>query len=136
MTRFVIDTNVVVSGVLFPGSKPGRVLDLMLAGEIPCVASAELLDEYRDVLKRPKFSLDATLVDGLVDGIEALVDVVVPPPQAAILSDDPKDQFVIDLAVGSDAYVVTGNARHFARYPKAIDAATLLEMLAERTRRP
>lgn len=131
MTTFVVDTNVIVSGVLFPASKPGRVLDLLLDGRLNCVASVELLSEYRDILKRPKSGLDAGQVDLLVDGIEGLASVIVPRPQSTVLSDDPKDQFVIDLAVCASAYIVTGNTKHFASYPKTLSPSELLTMLAK-----
>lgn len=52
--KLVIDTNVIVSGVLRPASKPGRILDLMLAREFSYAGSTELVEEYREVLKRPQ----------------------------------------------------------------------------------
>ncbi len=52
--KFVVDTNVIVSGVLRSALKPGRMLDLMLAREISYAVSTELVEEYREVLKRPQ----------------------------------------------------------------------------------
>lgn len=54
---FVVDTNVVVSGALRPASKPGRMLDLMLVREFSHAGSTELVEEYREVLKRPSLDL-------------------------------------------------------------------------------
>lgn len=128
--RVVVDTNVVVSGVLRPASKPGRILDLMLDGRLDVVSSTELIAEYREVLARPRFGFDAGLVNALVDEIEAVAEDVVPEVQLDVTSADPKDQFVIDLALAVDAYIVTGNVRHFLRYPKTVSPAELVVLLA------
>ena len=50
----VVDTNVVVSGLIGPGSgPPARILRAMLGGDVPYLMSSDLLDEYSSVLHRP-----------------------------------------------------------------------------------
>lgn len=115
--------------MLRPASKPGRILDLMLAREISYVVSTELVEEYREVLKRPKFGFDAALVDALVDGLAAGAEFVVPHPQRDVISNDPKDQFVIDLACAANAYITMGNAKHFAEYERTVSPAEALDLL-------
>lgn len=110
-------------------SLSGRVLDLMLAREISYAVSTELVEEYREVLKRPKFEFDAALVDALVDGLAAGAEFVVPYPQRDVFSVDPKDQFVIDLACAANAYITTGNAKHFAGYERTVSPAEALDLL-------
>ena len=127
--KFVVDTNVVVSGVLHPASNPGRILDLMLALEFPYVVSTELVEEYREVLKRPKFGFDAALVDTLVDGLAAGAELVVLYPQRDVISNNPKGQFVINLACAANAYITTGNAKHFAGYERTVSPAEALDLL-------
>lgn len=126
---FVVDTNVVMSGVLRPASKPGRILDLMLEHRISFVASTELIEEYREVLCRPKFGFNKGLVDALVDALDAGSEHVVAMPQRTVLSEDPKDQFVIDLALVANAYIVTGNARHFTAYERVVSTAEAFGLL-------
>lgn len=127
--KFVVDTNVVVSGASRPASKPGRILDLMLALELSYVVSTELVEEYREVLKRLKFGFDAALVDTLVDGLAAGAEFVVPYPQRGVISNDPKDQFVIDFACAANAYITTGSAKHFAGYERTVSPAEALDLL-------
>ena len=55
----VIDTNVIVSAMLKWNSIPGSILELTLDGPITPVLNREILDEYRQVLLRPKFHLTA-----------------------------------------------------------------------------
>jgi hypothetical protein len=58
--RRVLDTNVVVSGVLTPMGPPGHLLALVLAGE------------YREVLLCPRFGLDPAYVHQLIDALEEI----------------------------------------------------------------
>jgi len=53
--RQVLDTNVVVSGVLTPMGPPGHLLDLVLTGEVTPVIEPRVAGEYREVLLRPRF---------------------------------------------------------------------------------
>lgn len=127
--KFVVDTSVVVSGMLHPASNPGRILDLMLAREFSYAGSTELVEEYREVLKRPKLGFDTALVDALVDGLAAGAEFVVPYPQRDVISNNPKDRFVIDLACAANAYITTGNAKHFAGYERTVSPAEALDLL-------
>lgn len=63
----------------------------MLAREFSYAGSTELVEEYREVLKRPKFGFDAASVGSLVDGLAAGAEFVVPYPQRGVISNDPKD---------------------------------------------
>src|ERR1700687_5813270 len=67
----VIDTNVVVSGVLtrLAVSPTARILDAMLNGDFRFLLSIELLAEYREVLLRPKIRLRHRLSDADVEAI-------------------------------------------------------------------
>ena len=76
MTRFaVIDTNVVVSGLLSGAadSPTGRIVDAMLAGTVLFVLSEALLAEYREVLLRPaimeRHGLTEAQVDTVLEGL-------------------------------------------------------------------
>lgn len=127
--RCVLDTNVVVSGVLRPASKSGLLLDMALSGSLDSVASHELVAEWREVLRRPKFGLDGQAVDELVECLAAASSIEPAVPQSAWLSPDPKDQFLIDLAAATGAYLVTGNVRHLETYPRVLTPADAVEHL-------
>lgn len=55
--KVVIDTNVLVSGLLF-GGVPSKIVNLWKSSKIQPIASAEIIDEYLKVLSYPKFDLD------------------------------------------------------------------------------
>lgn len=126
--RWVLDTNVVVSALLKPASVPARLLDLALSGQLEVAVSAELMGEYREVLLRPKLRFSADDVDAVLELLRARAAWLVPWPQP-VTSSDPKDQFVIDLAVAADAYIVTGNVRHFSACPRTVTPAEALDLL-------
>lgn len=111
--RAVIDTNVVVSGVLNPFGPPGRIVDAILAQTFVVLYDDRILAEYRAVLARPVFSFRSTEVDAFVDFLAATGESVVAVSLAVVLP-DPNDLPFLEVSTtaGADA-LVTGNARHF-----------------------
>ena len=113
--RIVLDTNVLVSGLLNPDGNPGRVLDLFLAGDVTLVVDDRVLAEYRAVLARPKFGFDAFDVSDLLSLIETESVRVAAPPLGIVVPDEGDLPF-IEVAIAGEAEVlVTGNVRHFRR---------------------
>ena len=71
MVYAVIDTNVLVSAILaaHPDSATVIIREKIMDGTIVPLYNAEIFDEYRDVLTRPKFQVPAELVDAVLDVI-------------------------------------------------------------------
>jgi putative PIN family toxin of toxin-antitoxin system len=111
--RIVLDTNVLVSGLLNPNGNPGRVLDLFLADELTLLVDDRILSEYREVLRRPKFRFDADDVTDLLDLIETTGARVVAPPLEIPLRDKPDLAFLEVAVAGRAECLVTGNIRDF-----------------------
>ena len=115
MKTFILDTNVVVCGLLThdPASPPARMLDALMSGEIRSLVSLELLAEYRAVLLRPaitaRHGLDANAVDILLEQI-ALSCAVRHPASDHPEPPDPGDAHLWALmATAPDAVFVTGD---------------------------
>ena len=53
--KIVLDTNVLISGLLTPFGSSGEILRIMFSGELALCLDARILAEYKDVLHRPKF---------------------------------------------------------------------------------
>jgi len=66
----VLDTNVLVSALLNSFGPPGRVLDLVLSGELTVAYDDRVLAEWRQVLHREKFGFSASDVEVLLDFVE------------------------------------------------------------------
>ena len=117
MFKVVYDTNVVVSGLLSSKGIPALLLDLVFNKRVSLVLSAEVFNEYADVLGRPKFNLPKRQRDSVLRQLRNLSDWV-QPDQRISVAKDPDDNIILECAAAGQAdYLVTGNLRHF---PKSI----------------
>ena len=116
----VIDTNVLVSAMLKWSSVPGNVLELTFGGTIVPVLNEQIIKEYRDVLSRPKFHFTEEIVSTVVDEIERL-GLFVDAEELNIEMPDPKERVFYEVVMEErktdDAYLVTGNLKHFPEKP-------------------
>lgn len=134
MIRLVLDTNVVVSGVLTPHGPCASLLSSVLNGTAELVLDARVFDEYREVLARPKFGLPQGAVKALLQGLHATSDWVLAPPLPPDLLPDPDDLPFLELALAAGAILVTGNLKHFPdnsrRGATVLDPAQALRVVA------
>jgi len=110
----VLDTNVLVSGLLNPFGPPGRVLDQVLSNTVRVVFDDRVLDEYSSVLARPKFGFSPTDIQALIDHIRLNGQQVLAAPNSALNLPDPSDIPFAEVAISAPAdALVTGNLGHF-----------------------
>jgi putative PIN family toxin of toxin-antitoxin system len=111
----VLDTNVIVSGILRPYSKTANILHLVAEGTIKLAYDVRLLSEYRDVLSRPKLKLSTEDIDAFLDQIEPEGVLVSATPLKFRLP-DPDDEPFLEVALAAKASaLITGNKRHFPK---------------------
>ena len=112
----VIDTNVIVSALLKKGSVPYQVLELMLKGIIVPLLDQRIVDEYRDVLSRNKFGFELETIEAIIN---AIVEKSIFVDNEKTITDfiDEDDvvfyEIVMTAREYTDAYLVTGNKKHF-----------------------
>lgn len=111
--RVVIDTDVLVSGVINPHGPPGRILDAVLAGTITVLHDDRIMSEYRAVLVRPAFGFQRADVDRLVDFIGLAGEPTVAQHLTVVLPDAIDLPFLEVAAGGRADALVTGNVKHF-----------------------
>lgn len=113
--RIVLDTNVLIAGLLSPYGPPGRLLDLALSGNLVLLLDDRLLLEYRTVALRPKFGFSDADVTRVIDALEELGEhIVAPPLESGMTLPDPSDLPFLEVAAAGRAdALVTGNARDF-----------------------
>jgi uncharacterized protein len=114
--RVVVDTNVLVSGLISSSSAPRRIVNAILRGDIVPLVSPVTLTELEQVLFRPKiqrYLTDAgvTVAAFLADFVK-VAEVVTPRPTAASLS-DPKDVGIAEVAASRPPpdLLITGDDR-------------------------
>jgi putative PIN family toxin of toxin-antitoxin system len=115
MTRVVLDTNVLVSGLLF-GGVPGDILGLCKSGELRLTMSRAMLDELLRVLAYPKLRLSEEEIHYLLYA-EVLphVDVVRVPPGPAVVAADRTDDMFLHCALAAGAGCIVSGDRHLLR---------------------
>ena len=128
----VIDTNVLVSALLRWDSVPGAVLEQALVGSIVPLLSDEIMKEYEEVLRREKFSFQEQDILTLTEGIRKR-GVFLDPAKVEDSLPDPKDLVFYAVTMEArkvdDAYLVTGNTKHFPLKPFVVTPREMLSVL-------
>ena len=112
--RAVVDTNVLVSGLMGTGSPTSRVVAGIATGQLRLVLCEDILAEYRAVLPRPHLRLRPDRVAELLTLVSQTADWVAAPPYPGLPPlPDPSDWPFIACALAADCPVITGNVKHF-----------------------
>lgn len=111
--KVVLDTNVLVSGLLNSFGPPGRILDLVLVGEFSVAYDDRILGEWREVLRREKFGFPSRDVETLLDFVESEGHRISAQPLGADLS-DPDDAPFLEVAHEARAMLITENLKHYS----------------------
>jgi len=132
----VLDTNVLISGILKPYSKAATILRLVTDGTIQLAYDLRLLSEYRDVLNRSKFNFAKENVEVFLEQIEEEGFLVSVKPLKFHLPDPDDDPFLEVALSGGAKAIVTGNKRHFPKKEyegvRILSAAEFLEAVKEK----
>ena len=111
--RIVLDTNVLVAGLLTPFGTCGEIVRMLTSGEITLCVDARILFEYREVLRRSRFGFDPGMVAILMEYVENSAETVPTVPLPKSLPDPDDDPF-LEVALAAKAHcLVTGNRKHF-----------------------
>jgi putative PIN family toxin of toxin-antitoxin system len=133
MIYAVVDTNVLVSALLsrHADASTVKVVEAFQERKFKLLFNREIFNEYYDVLLRPRLKLPEEKVRKLIsqigsDGIAS----------NRLHSDehfpDPKDVVFYEVAMSKeDAYLVTGNKKHFPNKPIVVTPAEMVEILKE-----
>jgi putative PIN family toxin of toxin-antitoxin system len=109
--RVVLDTNVLVSGLAYPGSVPGHIVAVWRQGGLDVVLSHYIMEELSRVLPRLKrIRLSDGEIRDLVDSLLFLADIVEPDDGRDAALRDAEDQQVLGTFLASKAdYLITGD---------------------------
>ncbi len=130
----VIDTNVLVSAMLKWNSVPGSIMELSFTGTIVPLYNDDILKEYRTVLSRPKFHLPDDIIDSVVDEIKD-IGFNLEADQIEVELPDPKDRVFYEVVMegrkSEEAYLVTGNIKHFPQRPFIVTPRQMLDLILD-----
>jgi uncharacterized protein len=109
MVKAVLDTNVVLSAILF-GGKPRQILEAALGGTIKICISGPTIAELETVLQRAKFGFSSQMVQTIISEITAIAEWIEPHRHREFIIDDPEDNKFLDCAIeGKVDYLVSGD---------------------------
>ena len=109
--RVVLDTNVIVPGLNFPGNER-IVLDLARRGRFEWYLSPFILDETAGVLER-KFGWEGELLDRVLATLRKSATLLDPGRRPPVIEGNEADNRILECAVEASAdYLVTGDRRH------------------------
>ena len=95
-------------------------MELVFSGTIVPILNEQIVKEYRDVLSRPKFHLTDTIIGNVINEIDRL-GLYLDAETTNVILPDPKDtvfyEIVMEKRKTEDAYLVTGNIKHFPSEP-------------------
>jgi uncharacterized protein len=113
MTTAVYDTNVIVSAALTAEGIPASLVALALSSQVRLFYSPAILEEYTEVLRRPKFHLDPQAVAALLQDLTHAATIVHPTRRIRAALDEDDNRFLECARQARADYLVTGNKRHF-----------------------
>ncbi len=111
--RIVLDTNVLVSGLLSPHGAPGRIVEFTLADAFVVLYDDRMFNEYREVLSRPELGIEGEHLESILDYIVRESEYVSPAALHVLLPDASDVPFLEIAVTGRADALITGNAKHF-----------------------
>ena len=129
----VFDTNVLISSLLTKrtDTATAQVVDAISTGDIIPLYSQEILSEYDEVLHRDKFCFSEERIRRILIMIQQFGLPVNPGPTGEILVD--MDDLVFYEVVmekrSEDAYLITGNIRHFPERSFIVTPAEMMTII-------
>ena len=110
---WVLDTNVLVSGLLSPSAPPGRLIDVLLGRRLRLALDDRVEGEYREVLARSRFGIEQVRREAFL-AILQFQDHGIATPWPHPSPRDEDDVIFLEVALQTQARtVVTGNLKHF-----------------------
>ncbi len=125
----VIDTNVLVSALWSKNGAPAKIISMVITGSlIPCF-DHRILNEYREILRRPKFCFSDGEINSLLDWFETNGrSVITDPIEGEFI--DRSDQKFYEVAKFCHAKLITDNIKYFPKDPLVTSVTDFLKDLA------
>jgi len=133
MIYAVMDTNVLVSALFTHNAESAtvKVVEAMLCGVIVPLLDNEIIEEYIDVLNRPKFNFSKKLIRQFIETIRQK-GVMTRRVQSQEHFTDLKDVIFYEIALSKEnAYLVTGNTKHFPETPIVVTPAEMVRIIGD-----
>jgi putative PIN family toxin of toxin-antitoxin system len=115
MMKVVLDTNVLVSGLINVEGVPAQIVNLLVNGRLTVLYDSRMLQEYEEVLVRKKFGFKKSVISPIMDYIKNEGEYVTAEPTTRAFRDKDDKMFYEVAKTAKARCLVTGNKDH---YPK------------------
>ncbi|MCM1136212.1 MAG: putative toxin-antitoxin system toxin component, PIN family [Clostridium sp.] len=126
--NIVLDTNVLVSALWSSDSKPAGIVNAVLGRRFTACYDYRIINEYYNVLRRPKFHFSEWEIQSLLEFITSNGISVVPAPLPDIYFADKTDRKFYEVAAFCHARLITGNIKHYPQDSCVITVADFCKM--------
>ena len=128
----VIDTNVIVSSMLTsnPSSPTKHILGNVREGKIIPMVNDDILEEYKEVLSRPKFNFHQNDINDILDLYNVKGVKFIPECLRNDFVDLNDVIFYETYLLLDEAYLITGNLRHFPQEPRIVSPADMVQIIS------
>jgi uncharacterized protein len=111
--KVVLDTNVIVSGLINLEGTPAQIVNLLINGRITLLYDSRILREYVEVLNRKKFGFNKSAIAPLLDYIRNEGEYVAAEPTSQKFVDKDDKMFYEVAKTANAKCIVTGNKDHY-----------------------
>ena len=113
MMKVVLDTNVIISGMINGEGTPAQIINLLINGRITLLYDDRILKEYEEVLNRKKFNFKRSALNPILDYIKKDGEYVTAEPiNKKFVDNDDKAFYEVAKTAGAK-FLVTGNKDHY-----------------------
>jgi len=135
MVKVVYDTNIIISAIIAKG-RPYLLLQLAYNDKVDLFISPDLLKEYEEVIKRPKFKISKADISGTLSLIKTHSKMIIPKMKIGQMPQNQADNKVLEFALSAKAdYLITGNKKHFTfsefKGTKILNPAEFIEVISK-----
>lgn len=114
MQHIVLDTNVIISAIVF-GGVSREVLDLAIQQKVRLCISDPILDELQGVLRRTKFGYSSEQIRLISRNILSVSDLIETTQEVDVIKSDPADNAILDCAWSGNASFIVSGDNHLLR---------------------
>lgn len=138
--KVVLDSNIYLSGLIFPNSKPALILYLAGRDEFEVYCSDFIVGEIRRILIK-KFGYDERTTDQFIETFLRFVKIIIPQNNISIIKTKNDDNRILECALSVQAdYLVTGDKKHILPLEKIgstriINPADFIEIMKEKDKK-
>jgi putative PIN family toxin of toxin-antitoxin system len=130
MQKVVLDTNIIISNAISDKGNPAKIMSLVSDKKLMICYNAEILAEYAEVLSRKRFNFSHVKQKYPIIKIKEL-GLLIEPAVSNIELPDESDRIFYDTAKAADAYLITGNLKHYPQDQYILLPAQFIEMFGQ-----